>query len=147
VRAVKVVLAVAGGLAAVAIFARFFLSQLGTAAPRQELAGVVAAAPPGFEIESHGELAPAAAAAALADLVAARPGRAVGVRFQRFSDTIYWLTDPMADRIEERRAGAAGTRTATVWSGKIGARLAWARQHGDFAVPGLPPPERRNLYH
>lgn len=146
-KALKIALGIAAGLAALAVFGRFFLSQLGTAPPRQELAGVVAAPPPGFEIESHGELEPAAAAAALAALAAARPGRPVGVRFQRFSDTIYWLADPTADRIEERRAGAGGTRTATVWSGRIGARLAWACRRGDFAVPGMPPPERRNLYH
>jgi hypothetical protein len=57
------------------------------------------------------------------------------------------LVDPVDDRIEERRAGASGTRTATVWRGRIGARLAWARTQGDFAAPGLPPPERSNLYH
>jgi hypothetical protein len=60
---------------------------------------------------------------------------------------LYWLADPTGDRIEERRAGAAGTRTATVWSGALDARLAWARAHGDFAAPGLPAPERKNLYH
>ena len=143
----KIVLGVLVTLAALALFVRFFLAQLGTAPARQEPAGVVAAAPAGFEIEAHGELAPAAAAAALADLAAARPGRQVGVRFERSGDTLYWLIDPAADRIEERRAGASGTRTSTVWSGSLGARLGWARAHGDFAAPGLPAAERRNLYH
>jgi hypothetical protein len=146
-RIAKPLLAVAAALAGLFLFGRFFLSQLGTAAPPRELAGVVAAPPPGFEIETHGPLAPAAAAAALAALVASRPGRQVGVRFQQAGDTVYWLADPAGDRIEERRAGAAGTRTATAWSGAVDARLAWARAHGDFAVPGLPAPERKNLYH
>jgi hypothetical protein len=147
VKLLKAVLWLALALAALFVLGRFFLSQLGGGAPRQELAGVVATAPPGFEIETRGALAPAAAAAALADLAAARPGRAVGVRFESAGDTIYWLADPAADRIEERRAGAAGTRTATVWHGRLEARLAWGRSHGDFAVPGLPAPERQNLYH
>ncbi len=71
----------------------------------------------------------------------------MGVRFRRAADTLYWWLEPAAERIEERRAGGGGTRTATVWRGGIGARLAWARVHGDFAAPGLPPPERTNLYH
>ncbi len=146
-RILKPLLAVAAALAALFLLGRFFLSQLSTASPRQELAGVVAAPPPGFEIEERGPLSPREAAAALASLAAARPGRAVGVRFQLGGDTLYWLADPGGDRIEERRAGAAGTRTATVWSGAVGARLGWARDHGDFAAPGLPAPERKNLYH
>lgn len=146
-RLLKPLLGVLAALAALLVLGRLFLSQLSTAPPRQELAGVVAAPPPGFEIEERGPLAPREAAAALADLAAARPGRAVGVRFQLGSDTLYWLADPREERIEERRAGASGTRTATVWSGALGARLAWARTHGDFAAPGLPAPERTNLYH
>ncbi len=146
-RAGRVILGTVAALAALFVFGRFFLAQLATAPQRQELAGVVAAPPPGFAIEPHGALAPEAAATALADLTAARPGRPVGVRFELSSDTLYWLVDPQQERIEERRAGAAGTRTATVWQGGVGARLAWARVHGDFAAPGLPAPERRNLYH
>jgi hypothetical protein len=147
VRLWKPALGALAALAALFLLGRFFLSQLSTAPPRQELAGVVAAPPPGFEVEERGPLSPRQAAAALAALALARPGRPVGVRFQLGSDTLYWLVDPGSERIEERRAGAAGTRTATVWSGALRARLAWARGHGDFAAPGLPAPERTNLYH
>lgn len=146
-RLLRPLLGAAVVVAALLLFGRFFFSQLSTAPPRQELAGIVAAPPPGFEIEERGALAPRQAAAALAALSAARPGRPVGVRFQLGSDTLYWLVDPGGERIEERRAGASGTRTATVWRGALGARLAWARDHGDFAAPGLPAPERQNLYH
>jgi hypothetical protein len=116
-------------------FVRFFLSQIGHGRPA-DLAAVVAAAPAGFEVLDRGNLPPARAASELASLLAARPGR-VGIHFSTPDGTL-----------EERAAGAAGTRLATIWSGQIRRRLDWAASHdGDLSPPGLPPPERKNLYH
>jgi hypothetical protein len=127
-------------------FVRFFLAQVG-AGRTTDLAGVVAAPPSGFEIDELGEVAPARAARELASLLAARGGR-IGIRFSVPRATLYWLADPARDTLEERAAGAAGTRLATVWTGQIRRRLDWAAAHdGDLAPPELAPPERRNLYH
>jgi hypothetical protein len=148
---------VAKGAAAVLIcllalwgFGRFFVSQLGgsrAAGP----AGVIVTAPPGFDVvetTGRGELTPAAAADALLGLVRARPaGSKVGVHFRHAGADLYWLADTAAGSLEERAAGASGTRTQTVWSGHLVERLQWARAAGDPAAPGLPAPERRNLYH
>jgi hypothetical protein len=77
-----------------------------------------------------------------------RPGGGkVGVRFQRQGAVVYWLADVKGDVLEELAAGASGTRVQTQWRGELPARLAWARSHGDFNVPGLPAPESKNLYH
>jgi hypothetical protein len=57
------------------------------------------------------------------------------------------LADLRGDVLEERSAGASGTRLQTLWTGNVRERLRWARDHGDFDAPGLPPPERKNLYH
>jgi hypothetical protein len=128
-------------------FGRFFVSQLGRPRPA-EPAGVIATAPPGFQIAEHGELAPAGAAEALQALILARPAESkVGIRFRHAGAEIYWLADTAADTLEERLAGAAGTRVQTVWQGHVAERLQWARAHGDPSAPGLPAPERKNLYH
>lgn len=129
-------------------FGRFFVSQLGgsrSAGP----AGVILTAPPGFEIvDRGGELALAGAADALLGLVQARPvGSKVGIHFRHAGADLYWLADTGADSLEERAAGASGTRTQTVWRGHLVERLQWARTAGDPALPGLPDPERKNLYH
>ena len=133
-------------LAALVAFGRFFLSQLGMGRT-DELAAVVIAPPPGYAVVERGELSPAAAAAEL-EAQALRPGAGkVGVRFEREGSVVYWLADPGGDLLEERTAGASGTRLQTVWHGGLRARLAWARTHGNFDVPGLPPRESKNLYH
>jgi hypothetical protein len=127
-------------------FVRFFRAELGSGQTSQ-LAGVMAAPPPGFEIRELGGMAPARAARELASLLAARP-RKVGIRFSTPRANLYWLADPAADTLEERAAGATGTRLETIWTGQLRHRLAWAAAHdGDLAPPGLPPPERKNLYH
>jgi hypothetical protein len=135
------------GLLALWGFGRFFVSQLGR--PRaSEPAGVIATAPPGFRVVEHGELAPAGAAEALAALIQEQPpGSKVGIRFRHAGADIYWLADPAAGTLEERLAGASGTRVQTVWPGHVMERLQWARTHGDPSAPGLPAPERKNLYH
>jgi hypothetical protein len=71
----------------------------------------------------------------------------VGLRFQRSGATVYWLADVPGDLLEELASGPSGTRLRTVWRGRIRERLSWAREHGDLSVPGLPPPEKKNLYH
>src|SRR4051812_41179528 len=94
---------------------------------------------------------PAEAAARLAALLDARPEpRQVAVRFERSggAGSVYWLADSRADQLEERAANASGTRLQTVWPGHLRDRLRWAQTHaGDPAAPGLPPPDRHNLYH
>lgn len=133
-------------LGALAAFGWYFVSQLGSG-PADELAGVILAPPPGYAVVERGELAPAAAAAELEALVQ-RPGSGkVGLRFHRKGSEVYWLADIQGDFREERSAGPGGTRLQTIWTGRIRERLAWARTHGNFTVPGLPPPERKNLYH
>lgn len=145
-RGLKILLWTVAGLLLAYGFVVFFVSQLGQRRP-SELAAVAAAPPPGFEIFDRGSLAPALAARELASLLTARPGR-LGIHFSTPDATLYWLADPAADTLEERSAGAAGTRLATIWSGQIRRRLDWAASHGgDLSPPGLPPPERRNLYH
>jgi hypothetical protein len=127
-------------------FVHFFLAQLGRD-ERPGLAAVVAAPPPGFEIVDLGSMAPARAARELSSLLAARPRR-VGIRFSTPRATLYWLADPASDSLEERSAGATGTRLATIWNGQLRRRLDWAAAHdGDLSPPDLAPPERTNLYH
>jgi len=128
-------------------FGRFFVSQLGVRRA-SEPAGVIAAAPADYALEDRGELAPEGAAAALLGLIRTRPpGSKVGVRFRHAGAELYWLADTGADILEERAAGASGTRVQTIWLGHILERLQWARTHGDPSAPGLPEPERKNLYH
>ena len=131
-------------LGALAAFGWYFVSQLGSG-PTDDLAGVMLAPPSGYTVAERGELAPTAAAAELEAQV--QRGGKVGLRFQRGGSEVYWLADPAGDFLEERSAGPGGTRLQTVWKGRLRERLSWARAHGDFTVPGLPPPERKNLYH
>ena len=131
-------------LGALAAFGWYFVSQLGSR-PTGELAGVMLAPPPDYVIVERGELTPAAAAAELETQI--QHGVKVGVHFQRGGSEVYWLADVEGDLLEERSAGPGGTRLQTVWTGRIHERLTWARSHGDFTVPGLPPPDRKNLYH
>jgi hypothetical protein len=133
-------------LGAVVAFGWFFVSQLGSGGRTDGLAGVVLSPPPGYSIVERGELSPTAAATELATQASLGSDK-VGVRFQRQGSTIYWLADVSGDLIEERAAGASGTRMQTTWQGGLRERLSWARDHGDFSAPGLPPPERKNLYH
>jgi hypothetical protein len=127
-------------------FGRFFVSQMG--APRAHgLAGVISSAPAGYQVVDRGEMTPAAAADALLGLIGERPaGSKVGIKFHRDGD-VYWLADTGTDTLEERTAGASGTRVQTIWRGHVVDRLQWARTHGDLSAPGLAEPERKNLYH
>jgi hypothetical protein len=131
-------------LGALAVFGWYFVSQLGSR-PAGGLAGVMLAPPPGYSIAERGELSPAEAAAELEARV--QRGGKVGLHFQRGGSEVYWLADVSGDVLEERSAGPGGTRLQTVWKGNLRERLKWAQVHGDFTMPGLPPPERKNLYH
>jgi len=134
-------------LGTIAAFGWFFMSELGSGRRGDELAGVLLGPPPGYDIVERGEMSPAAAAAEL-EAQALRPGAGkVGVHFAQQGAEVYWLADIQGDLIEERRAAPSGTRLETVWRGAVRERLRWARDHGDFTVPGLAPPERKNLYH
>jgi hypothetical protein len=139
-------------LAAVVAFGWFFVSQLtsGSSGPggrKDGLAAVLLSAPPGYAMVERGELSSKDAAAELAAL-ALQPGAGkVGLKFQRQGALVYWLADVSADQLEERAAGASGTRMQTVWQGGLRDRLSWAREHGNFEAPGLAGGEKRNLYH
>src|SRR5215210_2936495 len=135
-------------LGALAAFGWFFVSQLSTGPGRSdELSGVLLSPPPGFAIVERGEL-PASAAAAELEAQALRPGAGkVGLHFKSQGAEVYWLADPTADLLEERSAGASGTRLQTTWHGGLRERLSWAKTHGTFDAPGLPAGERKNLYH
>ena len=142
-KAILYALVIAGALAA---FGWFFVSQLGSGR-RDGLAGVLLSPPPGYAIVERGELPPTSAAAELAGAILRPDGDRVGIKFQRPGATVYWLADVPGDRLEELASGPSGTRLQTVWRGRLRERLSWARDHGDFSVPGLSPPERKNLYH
>lgn len=134
-------------LGALAAFGWFFMSELGSGGSGDGLSAVVQGPPPDYSIIERGEMSSAAAAAEL-EAQTLRPGAyKVGVRFTQEGAEIYWLADVQGDLVEERRAGPSGTRLQTVWRGAVRERLRWARDHGDFTVPGLAPPERKNLYH
>lgn len=137
------------GAGALVSFGAYFLSQLrsGGSRPGNELAGVLLAPPPGYSMTELGEATPAAAAAEL-ETRALRPGAGpVGVHFRHRGGESYWLADSRQDLLEERSAGASGTRLQTVWRGALRERLAWAKEHGSFEPPGRSPGERSNLYH
>ena len=138
------VLVLAGALAG---FGWFFVSQLGGGRPAAGPPGVILTPPPGYVIVERGEMAPAAAAIELADQIQAARADKVGLKFQRNGSTVYWLADVSGDQLEELASGASGTRLQTFWRGSLPTRLDWARGHGDFAAPGLPAPEQKNLYH
>ena len=144
---VKALLYTLLSLGALAAFAWFFVSQLESGRTDDGLAAVIQAPPPGYEIVERGELSPAAAAAELEILVLRAGSGEVGVRFKQRGTDVYWLADVEEDLLEERTAGSSGTRLQTLWRGGLRERLRWARAHGDLSVPGLPAPERKNLYH
>ena len=133
-------------LGAVIAFGWFFVSQLGSGGRTDGLAGVMLSPPPGYSIVERGELSPSAAAAELETQASLSSGK-VGIRFQRQGSTLYWLADVPGDLLQELASGTSGTRTQTTWRVGLRERLSWAREHGDFSAPGLPPPERKNLYH
>jgi hypothetical protein len=144
----KVVLYAVVLLAALAGFGWFFVSQLGSSGGRTgEPAGVLLSAPPDYDVVERGELSPTAAAAELETQVLRAGNAEVGIHFKRQGAEVYWLADPGADVLEERSAGASGTRLQTVWQGGLRQRLSWGRTHGNFEAPGLPAGERKNLYH
>jgi hypothetical protein len=146
---IKVVLYAVALLAALAGFGWFFMSQLGGASQGRtgEPAGVLLSAPPNYEVTERGELSFADAAAELEAQVLRSGSGEVALHFKRQGAEVYWLADPGADVLEERSAGASGTRLQTVWQGGLRQRLSWARTHGNFEAPGLPAGERKNLYH
>jgi hypothetical protein len=135
-------LLLAGGLAWV------FVSAIGGPG-RTEAAAVILSAPPEFEVTPAGDLDAAAAAGSLASL-AAQPAakRKVGLSYNGTDGSrVILLLDRDADLLDERAAGTAGTRTQTVWRGRALDRLAAARTTGSLDLPGLPPGEKKNLYH
>lgn len=143
----KIVLATLLLLAALAGFGVFFVSQLNSSERTAEPAGVLLSAPPNYDVIERGELSPTAAAAELEAQVLRTGSGEVALHFKRQGAEVYWLADPGADVLEERSAGASGTRLQTIWRSGLLDRLKWAKEHGNFDAPGLPAGERKNLYH
>ncbi|MCH9652021.1 MAG: hypothetical protein K0U98_27575 [Deltaproteobacteria bacterium] len=131
-------------------FGKFFVSQLGNAQP-DEVAGAILAPLPDVIVEEAGKVSTFEAAAALTSALQRQGSQPrVGIHFWSEGRELYWVadrSDPAAPVLVERAASPRGTRLETRWIGKLEMRLAWARQHGSFDVPTLPPGESRNLYH
>jgi hypothetical protein len=110
---------------------------------RDEPAAIKLRAPDGYTVQELGSVTLATAAATLAQT----SGRQVGARFIDRGDTVILLADRDNDRAVEMRASRTGTIVERNWPGEIDRRLAWAAEHGDLNLPGLPPPTGKNLYH
>ncbi|MFN7986482.1 MAG: hypothetical protein U0529_03355 [Thermoanaerobaculia bacterium] len=146
-RRLSVVLAVAVAIIAAWAIGRSFVTSVGSGG-REEAAGVVLAPPADAVVEKAQELDATSAARALARLAAGNPGAPrVALTFARGATRIVLLLDREAGAIEERRGAPSGTRVATIWKGGLEARLEATRNRGTFDVPGLAPPEEKNLYH
>ncbi|MCG6964094.1 MAG: hypothetical protein LJE95_12590 [Acidobacteria bacterium] len=112
--------------------------------PRSEQpAAIILRAPNGFTVEALGSASLRSAAAALA----AKRGARTGVRFSDRGDEVLLLADRPSDRVVEMRAARNGTIVERFWTQGIDRRLAWAAEHGELSVPGLPRPTGKNLYH
>lgn len=116
-------------------------------APKDGPVGVLFSPPPGYSMVEANEVVPTSAASELETTASAPGASKVGVRFRHEGAQIYWLADLETDQLEEHSAGASGTRLQTIWRGNLRQRLAYAKTHGTFEVPGLPAGERVNLYH
>lgn len=148
-RLVRILLLGAVLVVAVLGVGRLFVGNLGPGeAP--EVAAVSFEPPPGTRmVELDGDTSPSAAAHRLAELLRHHAESArLGVRFRHQGHERLWLVDRERGVLETRSSGSGGqTRVSTLWRGDVEARLAHAAEHGDLEAPGLPPPERRNLYH
>ena len=80
-------------------------------------------------------------------LVAIEAEAKVAAVFSLAGDEIQFLVDINDDIIDERVTGRYGTLQRVFWRGSVRKRLQWATKHGNFEVPGMPPPEKRNPYH
>ena len=106
-------------------------------------AAIILRAPEGFEVESLG----AASSRSAASVLAGRQEAKAGVRFTDGGDVVILLADRTTQRVVEMRAARNGTIVERSWPGQVERRLAWAAEHGDPSVPGLPPATGKNLYH
>jgi hypothetical protein len=146
-RRLAVVLYAAAGVFLLWGVGRFFAKSVGGTAA-EEPAGVILAPPPDALVENAGTLGAAEAARRLGELAARNPERPrVALTLERGSLRVVLVLDREVGTIEEWRGGASGTRVATVWKGSLEDRLTAARERGTFDVPGLAPPEEKNLYH
>ena len=89
------------------------------------------------------------AAGRLAGLAARQPDRRkLGVTYTAPDGSrVILLLDRDADLLDQKTSGSTGTRTQTIWHGRAADRLEKARTAGDLDLPGLPPGEKKNLYH
>lgn len=147
-RRLALVLAAAAGLLVAWGVGRLFVTSVGSDMRVEEPAGVLLVPPPDAVVTNARDLDRAEAARALARHAAATPGAArAALVVDAAGSRVILVLDREAGTIEERRGGASGTRVGTVWKGGLEARLAAARERGTFEVPGLAPPEEKNLYH
>ena len=126
---------------------RLFVTSVGKPAS-EEPAAVILVPPADALVEKVGALDAPGAARRLAELASRNPGHPrVALTFERAGLRVVLVLDREAGTSEERRGGPSGTRVTSVWKGSHEARLAAAREHGTFDVPGLAPPDEKNLYH
>jgi hypothetical protein len=109
------------GLTALGLLGRSVISSMEGGSTRpDEPAGVLLSPPSGYRLTEMAEPSFEAAAAEL-EAQASKPGAGpLGLHFRRNGTEVYWLADPGADRLEERTAGAGGTRLQTIWTGGLG---------------------------
>jgi hypothetical protein len=113
--------------------------------PDRGPAGIAFVIPAGYPVRDLGETTPARAAGEVLHDLEGEPRAAV--TYTHDGDRVQLLADPAAETVEERIMGGQGTVHRVVWPDSVRARLRWGAEHGDFAVPGLPPPSTRNPYH
>jgi len=126
---------------------QYYLSQLGKT-KSAEPGSVEKSVPAGYVVVNRGELTHEAAAVSLRRLLDQRSSfDKLGIHYTANGADVHLIADRKAEVIERWSAGPGGTLVDSVWRGNLDQRIAWARKHGDFTVPDLPPPEMRNLYH
>lgn len=135
----------------------FFRTQLdgarGPSAPG-EAAGVVLAAPAGWDVKPLGASDLGAAAAELGRRAGepAAPDR-LGVEWSGRPSTpeagekALLLLDRASGTLDLRSAGSGGIRTQLLYKSDWKRRLETAPSTGSLELPGSPPGEKKNLYH
>ena len=109
------------------------------------LASIEFVVPGDYTVLNLGEATMKTAAERL--LVAVGAEDKVAAVFSRAGDEIQFLVDTNDDIIDERVTGRHGTLQRVFWRGSVKKRLEWATEYGNFEVPDMPPPEKRNPYH
>jgi hypothetical protein len=147
---IKGLLTVVLAIVAIALFARFFASQLSSSNTVEGPPGVILAPPPEVAIEELGDATRSEAADRLVSLLSRSVRSRFAVHFfPSGGQELYWIVDGRQDAelLIERRSGPGNTRIETRWRGSLEERLAWIQQHDTPDAPHLEAGESTNLYH